>query len=892
MKQRIKYVLAIIFCLGLSLVTFGDVWGKTTKVKATEVNNFFYSQLKTEISKDFYNVISTMENAGNLKTGIYEYDLIANNILTENEVSAYKGGNAKLLQEFGAGRDAYMLDHAENFYTDYSKLSLSLGIKGSNYTATLGTGRSDNYYLDKGFSSVDTISLAQSSFDAIVNDVINNSSNYSDFEKIQLANETVIESTAYDFCNSSELAEYSPYIRTAYGALVNGKAVCEGYARALKVLLDKLNIENVLVNGYLLSNENALEPHMWNYVKLENKWYAIDPTLNDSMGATKYFLLGADEFLSDHIVDGVVSESQFEFKYPLLCTYNYGQEKIKTKVDYVYEGSDKFLYVDVSFDETNASNLAKDGLYLAINYSTQTSTQENIEWNNWSSLEYINRFFEGVCVESENSIVVKDWGSCPFVRFGVLKVEPNSFGVFDSLNSEDILCMSDVITNEAYDGIIASPFANKVSPKNTAKLNIKDTYDITLEYDEDLVKSDENPVAIRVNSTHGAKDGEYKITNVLWDGNRKLSFTFTPSQMFLHNGEGYNFAPTNLVGKSSKKAPLEVSYSFAYTSIVCNKILDNGRLYMDVYGHPTLIDNTDLSMQNWQLDGKQVGENQRSQIALVVTNTGTKDTEDMLASTCEQANVSDKDILSSATYEIDLDLCGFLKQIPTGTYMKLSFGFPQGYSAEDEGVTFKVYHFKRDASGKIDPTQTTEIPCVITKYGLVVEVNEFSPFAVVALPKEKVTMNSKSIYSRVIGTNGEISAKLGNTSVGDVISLKEGESVTFTLSPKDNYKVDYVLINQKEIQVQDNRVTLSYNDLLENNILEVAFVANRVFAQEGLLGITNLQKSFSIGSEVKNEVSTQSKSNTLVWVIIAIVVVLIITFISIFLIKAKNNKKR
>ena len=93
---------------------------------------------------------------------------------------------------------------------------------------------------------------------------------------------------------------------------------------------------------------------MWNYVKVENKWYAIDPTLNDSMGATKYFLLGADEFLSDHIVDGVVSESQFEFKYPLLCTYNYGQEKIQTKVDYVYEGSDKFLYVDVSFDGKNA----------------------------------------------------------------------------------------------------------------------------------------------------------------------------------------------------------------------------------------------------------------------------------------------------------------------------------------------------------------------------------------------------------------------------------------------------------------------------------------------------------------------------------------------------------
>ena len=360
--------------------------------------------------------------------------------------------------------------------------------------------------------------------------------------------------------------------------------------------------------------------------------------------------------------------------------------------------------------------------------------------------------------------------------------------------------------------------------------------------------------------------------------------------MFLHNGEGYNFAPTNLVGKSSHKAPLEVSYSFAYTSIVCNKILDNGSLYMDVYGHPTLVDNTDPSMQNWQLDGKQVGENQRSQIALVVTNTGTKDSEDMLASTCAQANLSDTDILSSATYEIDLDLCGFLKQIPSGTYMKLSFGFPQGYSAEDEGVTFKVYHFKRDSSGKIDPTKTTEIPCVITKYGLVVEVNEFSPFAVIALPKEKATTNLKSIYSRVVGINGDISAKVGNTSVGDVISLNEGESITFTLSPKENYKVDYVLVNQKEIQVKDNKVTLSYNDLLENNVLEVAFVSNRVFAQENSLGIINLQKSFSM-SVGGTSVVPPTQTNELVWVIIAIIAVLLVTLISVFLIKARKNKK-
>lgn len=53
--------------------------------------------------------------------------------------------------------------------------------------------------------------------------------------------------------------------------------VCEGYARAFKVLCDEATIPCVLVDGEALG-----EPHMWNYVQMDDgKWYAADVTWND-----------------------------------------------------------------------------------------------------------------------------------------------------------------------------------------------------------------------------------------------------------------------------------------------------------------------------------------------------------------------------------------------------------------------------------------------------------------------------------------------------------------------------------------------------------------------------------------------------------------------------------
>lgn len=65
---------------------------------------------------------------------------------------------------------------------------------------------------------------------------------------------------------------------TAYGALINGKCVCAGYAGAFKLLADAAGLESVVVTGMLDGNL----PHAWNKVKIDGEWEILDVTNNDS----------------------------------------------------------------------------------------------------------------------------------------------------------------------------------------------------------------------------------------------------------------------------------------------------------------------------------------------------------------------------------------------------------------------------------------------------------------------------------------------------------------------------------------------------------------------------------------------------------------------------------
>ncbi|MCL1880998.1 MAG: transglutaminase-like domain-containing protein [Oscillospiraceae bacterium] len=75
--------------------------------------------------------------------------------------------------------------------------------------------------------------------------------------------------------------ENNPNAFNVYGALVEGRAVCQGYAQSLLILLHMAGIENTLITG-----QAGDEEHAWNFVNYGTatnpNWYHVDVTWNDT----------------------------------------------------------------------------------------------------------------------------------------------------------------------------------------------------------------------------------------------------------------------------------------------------------------------------------------------------------------------------------------------------------------------------------------------------------------------------------------------------------------------------------------------------------------------------------------------------------------------------------
>ena len=132
----------------------------------------------------------------------------------------------------------------------------------------------------------------------IMEEYLSNSSDELTLEYI--INDYLLDNVTYDYDNY--LKDTIPDIsHTAYGALVNGVAVCDGYAKSVKLLANMLGIES----GVITSDEMN---HAWNYIKINGKYYNLDVTFNDPVPETNkrrytYFNKSNEEMSTSHTWD-------------------------------------------------------------------------------------------------------------------------------------------------------------------------------------------------------------------------------------------------------------------------------------------------------------------------------------------------------------------------------------------------------------------------------------------------------------------------------------------------------------------------------------------------------------------------------------------------------------
>lgn len=154
--------------------------------------------------------------------------------------------------------------------------------------------------------------------------------NMKDYEKELALHDYLVTHSTYDkrlFTGNMPDESY-----TDYGVLIKGTGVCEGYAKAMKRLLDAVGIETIVAIGEAKDGEEWIG-HAWNIIKIEEQYYQLDPTWDDPITSDgkdvlrhSYFNITDKQISKDHRWDG---------NYPTCnsTTYNYYNLSVPEKDD-------------------------------------------------------------------------------------------------------------------------------------------------------------------------------------------------------------------------------------------------------------------------------------------------------------------------------------------------------------------------------------------------------------------------------------------------------------------------------------------------------------------------------------------------------------------------------
>ncbi|MGE5455643.1 MAG: transglutaminase domain-containing protein [Ignavibacteriales bacterium] len=148
----------------------------------------------------------------------------------------------------------------------------------SSLTYYVGLGTTNKINVSQwGHSNFDEELRKISEIDKKTNEILSLIPNNStDFEKIKIIYDYFITNIKYDYDSYYYLEEGTATndfteSSTAYGALINGKAICEGIARAFYYVANKAGIYTLLV-------KSVSRNHAWNIVWLKGKYYRLDAT--------------------------------------------------------------------------------------------------------------------------------------------------------------------------------------------------------------------------------------------------------------------------------------------------------------------------------------------------------------------------------------------------------------------------------------------------------------------------------------------------------------------------------------------------------------------------------------------------------------------------------------
>ncbi len=192
---------------------------------------------------------------------------------------------------------------------------------------------------------------------------------------------------------------------TAYGAIVEGQAVCEGYAKATQLLLSRTGIPCLIIRG-----DAEGVAHMWNTVELGGEWYHLDPTWddNDAEGniSYEYFNLTADAISRNHtICDNIANIADTDPSEDIdpLVRYNFYVPLCnQTAMNYYYAEGILISQCDTLTEEmltkAIAERMSEQEIYIPLRFGTYMPYNDYI-----SKLFHESPYMFYVCLENANA---------------------------------------------------------------------------------------------------------------------------------------------------------------------------------------------------------------------------------------------------------------------------------------------------------------------------------------------------------------------------------------------------------------------------------------------------------------------------------------------------------
>lgn len=199
-------------------------------------------------------------------------------------------------------------------------------------------------------------------------------------QKVKVIHDWVVLNLKYD-------TSYRKY--TAYEGLQSGSAVCQGYSLLTYKLLKEAGITNKIVEGTVKQEGASSQPHAWNLVLLDGKWYHLDTTWDDptpdqaEVVSTTYYLRTDTQMRRDHSWTKSYPGASVEYHKTLTDLVKRGgpnvnvYEKLQKELEYGLYVEDQIVRSAEELTLLINNAVTSGGKSLLFRYSGSANTLQN-----------------------------------------------------------------------------------------------------------------------------------------------------------------------------------------------------------------------------------------------------------------------------------------------------------------------------------------------------------------------------------------------------------------------------------------------------------------------------------------------------------------------------------